>query len=367
MKKLSFLFAALMVFAALFTSCEQKPEDGLTIDTEGAEVATSLTIYDEGPIDFRFPGLRQFTFEGYTGSVAYNPKSNKLTGSGYVFQIYQALSFAEGNSPLATKFTPFEIDNGTVSEIYSGGAVVLQYYTIEDGEINNEASDYTYNFSAEVVYGENGKVTIVVEGDFDGTRRAFYFDGEPQNFVTGAYTLEDAEPIDAITATAKYDLAEVIYYGASSQPSLPLNVIEVQLVDETYETLADIFCYGSLEDETNVFGTFKVAAEHAVGTAAQSAGLYIGEDGSSYPSQSFVVLNTEDFYFVKDGEITISEGNISFDFTTINGSKISTNFEGEFNVGKIKAPASLPKADFSNVKEVENFGTPFNYNPVVKF
>lgn len=366
MKKILF-FVAAVVFAVCFTACEnsEKGKNKLTINTEGAEVASAMTIYEEGPVDYRFPSLRQYTFEAYTGTVNYDPIADEITGTGIVFQLSQALSFTEANTPLATGYTPFEIVNNMVSEVYSGGAVALQFFVIEDGEIRQEVSDYTYDFKAEVLQGDD-KMTFAIEGNFADGRKVFLFEGTPTIFVASPYTTEDVEPDDVFNGDVKYTKAQVIYYGNTDNPFLPLNLIEINLVDDNFETLADIFCYGSLEDETNVYGTFKVNSKHEEGAAAQSPGLFVDEDGQAYPSPSFVVLNEYDYYLVQDGEITIEEGKITFDITSLNGSQISTTFEGNLDVVSVK-DFNAPRANAPALKKAKRIATPLNYNLIVKF
>lgn len=354
MKKVLSIFVAMLSFALIFTACEQQ---GGTIDTKDAEVVNSMLIYDRGPVDYKFPSFREFLYEGYTGTVNYDPHTKNLEGSGYVIQISQALSFIkDGEMPVATSFVPFELVGDGVAEVFSGGAVAIQYYVIEDGVINLEASKHTYDFNVEII-----KNTIAIEGDFDGEVKTFAFEGTPTIYNDSPYILDNAESTTTVNKTVSFDNAQVIYYGTYAEPLLSYNVIEVVLIDQTKSTLANFYCYASLDNESDVYGTFTVSHEVKVGSAAPSAGLYMADDNNVYPSPSFVVLNNNnqtgegDFYLVNGGTITIAEGSISFDLTTINGSNIKSTYTGEFDVNSYRNVYGAPqaKAPVATAKEMK--------------
>jgi hypothetical protein len=359
MKKVLSIFAAILSFAIIFTACEPQTQQGGegTIDTTNAEVVNAMSIYNAGPVDYKFPSFRQFVFEGYTGTVNYDPHSNNLEGSGYVIQISQALSFIKDNEmPNATSFVPFELTEDGVEEVFSGGAVAIQYFVIEDGKINQAASAYTYDFKVEMYNN-----TIAIQGNFYGEVMTFCFNGTPTLYNDSPYTLQDAESTNVVNTTAKFAQAQVIYYGTDAQPLLPYNVIEVVLVDNNMSTLANFYCYGSLDDVENVYGTFTISNEVKVGSAAPSAGFYVAEDNTSYPSPSFIVLNNNaqtgagDYYLVNGGTISVSEDAISFDLTTLNGSNIKSDYTGKIELESYKSVYGAPqaKAPVATAKEMK--------------
>lgn len=367
MKKVLSIFAAILSFAIIFTACEPQTQQGGegTIDTTNAEVVNAMSIYNQGPADYRFPSFRQFAYEGYTGTVNYDPHTKALEGDGYVIQISQALSFIKDNEmPAATSFVPFELTDNGVAEVFSGGAVAIQYFVIEDGKINQEPV-YTYDFKVEII-----KNSIAIEGNFNGEVKTFVFEGTPTLYNDSPYTLGGSESTNVVNTTVDFEQAQVVYYGAYAQPLLPYNIIEVVLVGKNQTTLADFYCYGSLDNEKNVYGTFTVSNEVKVGAAAPSAGSYIADDNNVYPSPSFVVLNNNsqtggDNYYVTGGTITIEEGAISFDLTTLNGSRIKSNYTAEFEVAdyksvyerapRAKAPVAKPVNEMKPLHKVVKF------------
>ena len=125
MKKLSFLMAIIVSLSMIFTACDNqtKPDGGMEIDLENAEAINKLTIYYEGCISPYFPNFAQFTYEAYTGTVSYDPETKALEGSGLVIQLLQVVSYEENYFPVAKKYSPFEIENDQVAEIFDGGAV----------------------------------------------------------------------------------------------------------------------------------------------------------------------------------------------------------------------------------------------------
>ena len=366
MKKVLSIFAAILSFAILFTACEPQQGGEGTIDTTNAEVVNAMSIYNQGPVDYKFPSFRQFMYEGYTGTVNYDPKTNALEGSGYVIQIAQALSFIKDNEmPATTSFVPFELteDDG-VEEVFSGGAVAIQYFVIENGKIKQDPV-YTYDFKVETI-----KNSFAIEGNFNGEVKTFVFEGTPTLYNDSPYTMQDVESTNVVNTTANFAQAQVIYYGTDAQPLLPFNVIEVVLVDKTMSTLANFYCYGSLDSEKNVYGTFTISNEVKVGSAAPSAGFYIAEDNNAYPSPSFIVLNNDaqtgagDYYLVNGGTISIAEDAISFDLTTLNGSNIKSIYTGKIELTSYKSVYGAPQAKAPVAKQANEL-KPFH--KVVKF
>lgn len=368
MKKITSILFAILSIALIFTACEGP--QGTT--PKDAETVNAMSVYYSGPVDYKFPTFCQFTFEGYTGTVTYNPHGNVLEGDGYVIQVSQALSFCEDYMPTSTSFVPFEIVGETVEDVFSGGAIAIQYFVIENGKINQDASAFTYDF--DVKLSKKGeKYIISIEGDFDGEVKKFYFEGTPTIYNDSRYLIDGVESEKVVNETANFAQAQVIYYSTYETPILPYNLIEVQLVDKNMTTLANFYCYGSLDNAENVYGTFTVSSDVKVGSASKSAGTYTAEDGNSYASPSFLALNynnqsgAADYYLVNGGTITISEGGISFDLTSLNGSKIKSNYTGKIDILSLKQAYGAPQAKAPMMKKAEKTLEPLNYNPIKLF
>lgn len=379
MKRLSFFMAIVVAFALIFTACEKaetgkndknenKTENKITIDTIGATYCYAMTIYNNGPIAPQFPGLSEFYYEAYTEGVVYDPESGDLEGNGLVVIVSQLVDYVNGNISKNQKIVPFVAENGAVTEVFPGGAVALTVYVVEDGAIVNAESVSTANFTAQFI-GDDKKMTFAVEGNFDGGRLVYVFKGAPKTLNYSPFLKEDVEG-DVFEGEEKYAQAEIIYYGKESA-IYPLNVIEVVLIDAKQTAFADFYCYGSLDDEKNVYGTFKVADEHAVATMAKSPGFYVDQEGA-YAYPSFIARNYTnngaDYYLVNGGSITIEKGKISFDLTSLNGSKITSNYEGNFEVLSYEEayPSNAPQAKLPSLKNVKK-AQPLNYNPIKLF
>ena len=369
MKKITSILFAILSIALIFTACEGP--QGTT--PKDAETVNAMSVYYGGPVDYKFPNFCQFMFEGYTGTVTYNPHGNVLAGDGYVIQVSQALSFCEDYMPTANGFVPFEIVGETVEDVFSGGAIAIQYFVIENGEVKDNAS-YTYDFDVKLSK-KGGKYIISIEGNFDGEVKKFYFEGTPTIYNDSRYIVDGIESEKVVNEIANFAQAQVIYYSTYETPILPYNLIEVILVDKSMTTLANFYCYGSLDNAENVYGTFTVSNDVKVGSVSKSAGVYTADDGNSYVSPSFLALNynnqsgAADYYLVNGGTITISEGGISFDLTSLNGSKIKSNYTGKIDILSLKQAYSVPqaKAPMMNINQNKKVATPLNYNPIKLF
>lgn len=367
MKKLSFLMAVIVSLLMVFTACDTqtKQKGGMEINTENAEAANKLTIYYEGCISPYFPNFAQFSYEAYTGTVVYDPKTNSLEGTGLVIQLLQVVSYEENYCPSAKKYSPFEIVNNQVVEIFDGGAVGVQIIEIENGQQtgNNLA---TQVFKAEYK-GSADNMVWALEADFEGDIRTFKFEGEPTIFVGGAFSKDGVESTNKYNGEETYDQAEVIYYGDTEM--LPVNVIEVVLISEDKTAFADLICYGSLDNVENVYGKYTVDVKHEVGKMAKSAGVS-KEEGYVYPS--FVARNYSengaDYYLVDGGTLTIEEGKISFDLVSGNGSTFKTTYAGEFTVKSYDEAYQAPQAKAPALKSAKVAKVqPLNYNPIKLF
>ena len=368
MKKLSFLMAVIMSLSMIFTACDggtgKNPGGDSTIPTENAEEIADLRIYYNGCLSPYFPNYAQFTYEAYTGSVVYNPKSGSLTGTGIVLQLLQVVSYENGYFPIATKNKPFEIEGNSVVEIFEGGAVGVQIIEIENGQQTGNAQ--TQVFRAQTT-GNANQMEWVIECDFDGEIRTFKFNGEPQIAIGGAFTKENVESTTKVNGEETYAQAEVVYYGDIDL--LPVNIIEVILISKDNSRFADLICYGSLDNVKNVYGTYTVDVKHTIGKMAKSAGMH-KQEGYVFPS--FITRNYSqnggDYYLVDAGTLTIEEGKITFDLVSENGSTFKTTYEGEFSIKSSDEAYGAPKFKAPSFKATaEKVVSPLNYNPIKLF
>ena len=356
------IVSLLMVFTACDTQTKQK--GGMEINTENAEAANKLTIYYEGCISPYFPNFAQFSYEAYTGTVVYDPKTNSLEGTGLVIQLLQVVSYEENYCPSAKKYSPFEIVNNQVVEIFDGGAVGVQIIEIENGQQtgNNLA---TQVFKAEYK-GSADNMVWALEADFEGDIRTFKFEGEPTIFVGGAFSKDGVESTNKYNGEETYDQAEVIYYGDTEM--LPVNVIEVVLISEDKTAFADLICYGSLDNVENVYGKYTVDVKHEVGKMAKSAGVDT-EEGYVFPS--FIARNYSqdggDYYLVNAGTLTIAENEISFELTSEGGSTFTTKFNKEFTIKSYDETYGVPQSRVASLKKAIKANQPLNYNPIKLF
>lgn len=334
-----------------FTACEtttkpdDKPEeDG--INTENATEFTSMIIYDAGPAAAIFPSFNMFHFQGLTESATYNPETGDCTGSGFLVELNQAFSYAENSMPTCKNYTPFELTaDNYIKEVFVGASGSLSIYEVSNGELDENNPLSTRQFKAQLV-ADGNTVKFVVEGNFDGEVHTFVFEGTPMVINLSDFWRDAKDEGAKFEGTENYAQAEVIYYGKTGV--LPVNVIEVVLLSKDQTSFANFYCYGSLDNIENVYGTFNVSAEHTVGTMAKGPGLFVGEDGA-YAYPSFVARNYSqngaDYYFVDGGSLTIEEGKISFDLTSLNGSKIKTNYVGNIAIKSYQEayPNGAPK------------------------
>jgi hypothetical protein len=338
MKKLSILLAILVSLTFSFTSCEptgtgdeNEQTVKLEIDTTGALNFHSMIFYNYGPVTPIFPSLVYYYFQGFTGDVTYNPETGQATGNGYLMQINQACSYHENSFPLANTYTPFELTpDNVIKELFEGATGQILVYEVIDGVIQESTPLDSRNFKAQII-GDTENLTFAVEGQFGEDRFVFTFNGVPTILDFSNYTCEAHDEGKLFNGEEKYAKAEIVYYGETGV--LPVNVIEIILVNAQNTGFANFYCYGSLANIENVYGTFKVAAKHEEATMAKGPGISMTE-AVAFPS--FIARNYSsngaDFYFVKDGSLTVEEGKISFDLTSVNGSKITTNFEGEIDI-----------------------------------
>ena len=360
---MAILFSLTTIFTACETPDQGKEDSKLEIDITNAIVCNAMSLYNNGPIASFYPSLKEYYFEAYTEGITYNPKTGSLTGDGMVIALAQVISYENDFIPKTTKYTPFEVVNNQVETIFEGGAASLSVYVVENGKVQQAESFSTADFKAQYI-GNAENMTFAVEGDFDGEHMVFAFTGAPALYSLASYQTED---IDAAKyeGVENYASAEVIYYDNASS-FFSLNVIEVILIDSKQTAFADFFCYGSLKDPKNVYGTFTVADEHAVGTMAKSPGVYVDKEGS-YASPSFVARNYSqngaDYYFVDGGSISIEEGKISFDITSVGGSKISTVYEGKISVKSYDQAYNAPRANVPAITTTKQ-GQPLNYAPI---
>ena len=368
MKKLSFLMAIIVSLSMIFTACDNqtKPGGGMEIDLENAEAINKLTIYYEGCISPYFPNFAQFTYEAYTGTVSYDPETKALEGSGLVIQLLQVVSYEENYFPVAKKYSPFEIENDQVAEIFDGGAVGVQIIEIENGQQtgNNMA---TQVFKAEYT-GNADNMVWAIEADFEGEKRTFKFEGEPTVFAGGAFSKDGVESTNKYNGEETYAKAEVIYYGDINL--LPVNIIEVVLLGQDNTCFANLICYGSLDDIKNVYGTYTVDVKHEVGKMAKSAGVN-KKEGYVFPS--FVVRNYSqnegDYYLVDGGTLIIEDGKISFDLVSENGSTFKTTYTGKISIKSYDEAYNAPQAKAPAFKSAINVAKnqPLNYKAIKLF
>ena len=354
MKKLSFLMAILVSLAMAFTACETNPNGGEnpggndTTVTPNAEVTelTGMIIYKAEPIAYIFPSFSQFHFQGLTNDATYDPNTGDCAGNGLLVEVTQAFSYTENNLPLSTEFTPFELTaDNYIKEIFPGATGGVAIYEIVDGVLNEDSYLSTRDFKITLEIGKTS-VKFNVECTVEGEEFVFSFDGTPLLADISKFWLEAKDEGAKFEGAETYAQAEVIYYGETG--ILPVNVIEVVLLSQDQTSFANFYCYGSLENIQNVYGTFTVATEHEVGTMAKCPGLYLTEDGG-YAYPSFVARNYSqsgaDYYFINAGSLTIEEGKISFDLSSLNGSKFTTNYTGNIVVKSYKEayPNGAPK------------------------
>ena len=315
------------------------PNEKDTISTEDPSVNvasadfTSMIIYKADPVAYIFPSFGQFHFQGLTNNATYNPQTGETIGTGLMVEITQAFSYTENNLPLATEFTPFELTaDNYIKEIFSGATGGVAIYEIVDGVLNEENYLSTRDFRVTLEIGETS-VTFKVECTIEGEDFVFTFEGAPMLADISGFWREAKDEGAKFEGAESYAVAQVIYYGETG--ILPVNIIEVVLLSQDQTSFADFFCYGSLDNIENVYGTFNVATEHTEGSMAKGPGLYMSEDGAiAYPS--FIARNYSqtgaDYYFVEGGSLTIEENKISFDLTSLNGSKITANYSGAIEV-----------------------------------
>lgn len=357
------MFVSLLM---VFTACDTKtPEDKPEVDLENAEAANALTIYYEGVLSPYFPNFAQFSYEAYTGSVVYDPKSGKLEGSGLVIQLLQVVSYEENYCPTAKKYSPFEIVNNQVAEIFDGGAVGVQIIEIENGQ-QTGTNLATQVFKAGYT-GTADNMVWYLEGDFDGEKRTFKFEGEPTIYVGGGFSKDGVESTNKYNGEETYANAEVIYYGDTEM--LPVNVIEVVLLSQDNTAFADLICYGSLDNIENVYGKYTVDVKHEVGKMAKSAGVN-KKEGYVFPS--FIVRNYSqnggDYYLVDGGTLTIEDGKISFDLVSEGGSTFKTTYTGKISIKSYDEAYQAPQAKAPAFKSAKATSVqPLNYNPIKLF
>jgi len=370
MKKLSFLMAVIVSLSMIFTSCEGQPSenkgDKLEINVENAEVAANMRVYYEGCLSPYFPNFAQFAFEAYTGDVVYDIEEGSLTGTGLVVQLLQAVSYEVDYFPTCTKYSPFEIVNNEVGEIFEGGAVGVQIIEIQNGQ--QAGSLQTQDFKAQLI-ASGDKMIWALEGNFDGEILTFKFEGTPQHVVGGAFSKEGIEPTSKYDGEETYAQAEVIYYGDINL--LPVNIIEVVLISQDNTSFADFICYGSLENVDNVYGEYTVDVKHVEGKMAKSAGAEINE---GYVFPSFIARNYDaqrgegDYYLVDGGSLTIAEDKISFDLVSENGSTIKSTYTGKITVKSYDEAYQAPQAKAPAFKSAKVAKVqPLNYNPIKLF
>lgn len=170
--------AVIVSLSMVFTACDQQKEkDELEINVENAEEIADLRIYYQGCLSPYFPNFAQYAFEAYTGTVVYDYEKQSLTGSGLVIQLLQAVSYEVDYFPTCKKYSPFEIVNNSVAEIFEGGAVGVQIIEIQDGQQVNSLT--TQDFKAQLI-GNSEKMIWALEGNFEGETLTFKFDGAPQ-------------------------------------------------------------------------------------------------------------------------------------------------------------------------------------------
>jgi hypothetical protein len=345
MKKLSFLMAILVSLAMAFTACEKNPIGGETpggndtTATPNAEVTelTGMIIYKAEPIAYIFPSFNQFHFQGLTNGATYDPSTGDCSGSGLLVEVTQAFSYVENNLPLSTEFTPFEMTaDNYIKEIFPGATGGVAIYEIANGVLDEKTFLSTRDFKVKLEIGKTS-VKFTVECNVEGEEYLFSFDGTPLLADISKFWREAKDEGPKFEGAETYAQAEVIYYGETG--IFPVNVIEVVLLSEDQTSFANFYCYGSLNDIKNVYGTFNVATEHKEGTMAKCPGLYLTEEGG-YAYPSFVARNYSqsgaDYYFVNAGSLTIEEGKISFDLSSLNGSKFTTNYTGNIAVKSYK-------------------------------
>lgn len=362
-----------LIFA--FTACEKQPEgpngenpsEEPGINTENAEEVADLRIYYQSVISQYFPNLAQFAFEAYTGTVTYDFETKKLSGDGLVVQLLQAVTFDDNYFPTATKYSPFELEGNNVADVFDGGAIGVQIVEVQNGEIvgSMDTREFTVQCS-----GDINNYEYVLEANFDGETLVFKYEGQPEVVASIAFTKEDLEPTTQYTGEEVYAEAEVIYYGDVNL--LPVNLIEVVLINNDRTSFANFICYGSLDDITNVYGTFKVDNKHHVGTMAKSPGVNLDAE-QAYVLPSFIArnysTNSADYYLPESGSLNISENEISFDLVSENGSKITTKFNGKISVKSYDEAYGAPQARVAAVKKAIKAvnAQPLNYNPIKLF
>jgi len=357
MKKFSFLMAIFVSLLFAFVACDPTTEPGGnnggnntnpgdsipnendTTSTEDPSVDvasadfTSMIIYKADPMTYIFPSLGQFHFQGLTNGATYDPETGACAGNGLLLQVNQAISYVENNLPKSGDYTPFELtSDGYIKEIFQGATGSIAIYQITDGVLDQKNYLSTRDFKVNIKISDTS-VKFAVECKVDGEDLVFAFEGAPMLANLSSFWREAKDEGAKFEGAESYAQAEVIYYGETGV--LPVNVIEVVLLSQDQTSFANFYCYGSLDNVKNVYGTFKVAAEHTVGTMAKGPGLYVSEEGA-YAYPSFIARNYSqngaDYYFVDGGSLTIEEGKISFDLTSLNGSKITTNYAGNISI-----------------------------------
>ena len=92
-----------------------------------------------------------------------------------------------------------------------------------------------------------------MEGTFNGEKRTFYFEGQPQLYDKSGFVRDVESEGPKCEKKETYASADVIYYGETG--ILPLNVIEIVLVNANNTAFANLYCYGSLDEVEKTFGT----------------------------------------------------------------------------------------------------------------
>ena len=162
-----------------------------------------------------------------------------------------------------------------------------------------------------------------MEGTFNGEKRTFYFEGQPQLYDKSGFVRDVESEGPKCEKKETYASADVIYYGETG--ILPLNVIEIVLFNANKTAFANLYCYGSLDEVENVYGKYTVSSKHEVGTMAKGPGIYVAE-GEAYAYPSFLARNysetSADYYVVESGSISIEEKELFFHPYLLHRSKL---------------------------------------------
>ena len=337
MKKINLYLIIIVMFAIIVNSCTPNIEEN---NDQNSIKLTGSNFYTVGIWDYFLPNIQLFYLSSNSGNLNFSDETNKITGSGYGFDITFLSYVNEQGCPITKQEI---IPNISFEEAFEDpslmepGKCVIDLVRIENGEVEKiNVENITLSFEPNSTFKE---MEYRIETTINGENTTFIFKGKPE-ITDVSFTKLQHEGIEpkAINKNIIFVENEITYDCATSFCQNTLNTIEIDIESEEY--LAYFICYGSPKNKKDIYGTYTFSKEHNVGTASQSPGGSIEyEDGEKFyeifPSAIARFNSTtyeEEFFIIKDGSITIEENKIYFNVTTYGGSNISGSYEGKLDI-----------------------------------